>query len=267
MAYTAADLGDYVESLYQAENFEQAFSVFEKHVLKLGFDGVLYTYIPRILLDSNFAREPVYKVSQSYSPPYLKHYFDARFDRHDPLIKAIKNGTMEPIDWWGKVSKSYMDENKDSKTVIAASRDYGIANGITLPLMSEERGISGASFISSDRQLYVKLKAENLDKLALCTKLFHNMVVSSTCYIGHFIKPVLGSLSDTEKRFLLKLAQGKSSQQIAYELCKSEKYLGKVMLRIRRELSGVSVDEMPKINRNQVLYYAGLINLLDQIDS
>ncbi len=267
MAYTTADLGEYVESLYQAENFEQAFAIFEKHVFKLGFEGALYTYIPRPLLDSNFFCEPIYKVSKDYCPSYLKHYFDARFDRHDPLIKAVKNGTMDPIDWWGEISKSYMNENKDSEEVIATSRHYGIANGITLPLMSEERGISGASFISSDRQLYGELKKENLNKLKLCTKLFHDMVISNVSHLSHFVKPALSSLSNTEKRLLQKLAQGKPISKIADELCKSERYLEKVMYRTRQKLSGISADEIPKINRNRVLYYAGLLNLLDQIDS
>lgn len=263
MAYTKADLGDFVEALYQTENFEQAFRVYEKHVLKLGFEGVLYTYIPRILLDSNFGREPIYKVSQNYSPAYIKHYFDARFDRNDPLIRAVKNGTTEPIDWRGELCKSYMNEEKTSQAVIETARDYGIVNGLTLPLMSGEQGIAGASFISRDAQYYYnKHKNENLEQLKLCTKLFHDMVISHTYHMNHFIQISFKSLSETEKQLLQKLAQGKSAARISFELSKSEKYLEKVMLRIRQKLSGVSTDDAPKINRNQVMYYAGLLNLL-----
>jgi len=266
MAYTKIDLADYIESLYQTENFDQAFSIFEAQVIKLGFDAVLYTYIPRILLDSNFSKKPVYKVSQNYSRPYLSHYADARFDQNDPLIKAIKDGTQEPIDWWGRISKTYMDSNKASQEVIATSRDYGIANGITLPTMSENKGISGASFISTEQRHYNKLKTESLDMLKLCTKLFHSMVVSSACHMGEFVKPVIDALSDTERRFICKLAQGKSPSQIAAELGKSEKYLEQVMLKMRRKFSGDEPDDPLTINRNQVLYYAGLINLIDSIE-
>lgn len=265
MAYTTTDLGEYAQELYSAENFEQAFAVFEQQILKLGYDGVLYTYIPRVLLDSNFSREPVYKVSRDYNPSYLKHYADARFDRHDPLIKAVESGASEPIDWWGPTSKKYMDMDKASEEVIETSRDYGIANGVTLPTLCEHRAISGASFISTEKRLYSKLREESIENLQICTSMFHNMVISRACYTGDFVKPVLDSLSNTEKQFLVGLAQGKPPAKIAADLGKSEKYLEQVMLRMRGKLSGAADGESPKINRNQLLYYAGLLNLLDYI--
>jgi len=99
MAYTSADLGEYVESLYNANNFEKAFSVFEKQAVKLGFEEVLYSYILRAILDTNFSYEPVFKTSLDYSPSYLEYYFGARYDRDDPPIKAVNAGTSVPIDW------------------------------------------------------------------------------------------------------------------------------------------------------------------------
>ena len=266
MGYSNTDLGEFAQSLYRAENFDEAFSVFEEHVLKLGFEGVLYTYIPRALLDSNFFREPVYKVSRHYSPKYLSHYTDARFDKSDPLINAVKNGVKEPIDWWGKTNKVYMDANKKSKEVIATSLDYGISNGLTLPLMSGEKGISGASFITSESTRFATLKNENMEMLKICTHMFHNLVISDACHVSHFLKPILQSLSITESRFLQRLAQGKSPCQISFELNKSERYLEQVMLKLRRKLSGVAIDAPPTLNRNQVLYYAGLLDLINHLD-
>ncbi len=265
MGYSSIDLAEYAESLFSAESFEDAFVSFEGQVLKLGFEGVLYTYIPRMLLDSNFSSEPVYKVSHDYNSKYLEHYAEARFDKYDPLIKAVKDGVKEPIDWWGRISGGYMEEDKASEEVIATSRHYGITNGITLPLMSEEKGIAGASFISSELNYFDLLKNENTARLNLCTNMFHSMVFSSPRHVGHFIKPVLNDLSHTEKSFLKRLAQGKTPVQISTELNKSEKYLEQVMLRIRRKLSGVTEDASPLLNRNQLLYYAGLLGLIDQI--
>ena len=51
--------------------------------------------------------------------------------------------------------------------------------------------------------------------------------------------------------------------QIAADMKKSEGYLEQVLLKIRRKLSGVGKHEPPKINRNQLLYYAGLLNILE----
>jgi hypothetical protein len=266
MEYKQTDLGEYAESLFSAGCFAEAFEHFEKQVTKLGFDGVLYTYIPRALLNSNFLREPVYEVSSSYSPGYMKHYADARFEKHDPLIKAVMDGVSEPIDWWGEITNKYMETDTASREVLATSRSYDIANGITLPLMSEQRGIAGASFITSEAKRFDVLKRENLEKLKLSTQMFHSLVVSDACHVSHFLKPILNALTDTELRFLQKLAQGKTPKQISVELSKSEKYLEQVMLNMRRKFSGAGEESPLTLNRNQLLYYAGLLGLIDHLD-
>lgn len=265
MAFNITDLGEYVTQLYNAHSFDEAFNIFHNQVLKLGFEGVLYTYIPQVLLNSNFTRAPVYQVSSTYSPAYIKHYAEARFDKHDPLIKAVMDGVTEPVDWWGDINKHYMN-NKASQEVIATSSCYGISNGITLPLMSEVRGIAGASFISSESRFFCMLKDERLDTLKLCTRLFHKFIVSDAVYVGHFLKPLLDSLSKTEREFLFGLTQGKQPSEISYELNKSEKYLEQLMLKLRRKFSGVSGEDSPTLNRNQILYYAGLSGLIETID-
>ena len=263
MEYSNTDLGDYAQSLYRVDNFEEAFGLFEKEVLKLGFAGVLYTYIPQVLIDSHFSVNPVYEVSRDYCPDYLEHYTSERFDKNDPLIKAVASGVSEPIDWWGDICQEYMGESAESKEVIATSRHYGITNAVTLPLMAGQGGISGASFISDETRLFPELLDKQLDSLTVCTNLFHSMVRSNACYTGRFAKPLLASLSDTEKRFLIGLALGKTPGQIAVELNTSDKYLEQVMIKIRQKLSGVKNNESPVINRNQVMYYAGLLNILE----
>lgn len=266
MGYTNLDLAEYAEILFSAQSFNEAFNALENQTQKLGFEGVLYTYIPRALLDSNFSCEPVYEVSSEYNPKYLEHYTDAQFAKHDPLIKAVKDGVTEPIDWWGEINGRYMKEDKSSEEVIATSRTYGVSNGVTLPLMSEENAIAGASFITTESRYFESLKSENINRLKLCTNMFHCLVLSNPGHVRHFIKNVLNDLNNTEKSFLMGLARGRTPAQISSELDKSEKYLEQVMLRIRRKLSGVTADAPPLLNRNQILYYAGLLGLINNLD-
>jgi len=263
---SGSDFHGFVSNLYEAQNFEQAFKHFESEILNLGFDGVLYTYIPRLLINNRFQVNPVYHVSQDYSPQYMNHYTEARFDRTDPLVKAVDDGVSEPISWQGDVCRSYMTADSNSAEVIETARDYGIHNGITLPLLSGNTGIAGASVISEETTAFNKLMESRIETLQLYTRLFHNLVLSNAPFKSEFVKPLLGSLSNTEMQLLIGLAKGQSPAQIAYELGKSEGYLEQVMIKLRRKFSGVDTDESPLINRNQLLYYAGLLNILDQPD-
>ena len=85
--------------------------------------------------------------------------------------------------------------------------------------------------------------------------------------IEKLIIPVFSSLNTLEINFLAGLARGKTYTEMATELSRSEKYLEQVMLKIRRKVSGVSQFEKPTINRNQLMYYAGLSNLIEIADS
>lgn len=261
----SASFSGFVENLYASTTFEEAFDTFEKKAQVLGYESVLYTYIPKVLIESDFAVKPVYKVSEDYSPEFLKHYEDARFDRHDPLIRAVDAGVAQPIDWWGDVCKTYMQGEKNSSEVIDTSKQYGIKAGVTLPLLSGTSGIAGASFINTEKGRSNGAGNPNVGDLVLCTRLFHALVQSNACYKGEFVKTLIDALSHTEKRFLAGLARGQAPSEIAYDLKTSERYLEQVMLKIRRKFSGVSPTESPTINRNQLLYYAGLLDILEHV--
>jgi len=127
MDRSSSDFQLFVSNLYEANDFEQAFNVFESQVLKLGFDGVLYTYIA------------------------------------------------------------------DSAEVINTAKDYGINNGVTLPLLSGQSGIAGASIISEETKAFSKLLDSRIEILTLCTRLFHNMVLSNAPYKAEFSKTTNGA--------------------------------------------------------------------------
>ena len=254
---------DYVEGLYKAKDFQAAFDVFQEEAILLGFDGALYTYIPKGLVQSQSNVKPYYQVSDGFCPGYLSHYLDARFDRFDPLIKAVSDGIDEPIDWWGDVCEEYKIQDQSSREVLDVSRSYGIQNGITVPLMCDERGVAGASFISGESSLYSQLVSDNLSAIKLRSQLFHSLVLSNTAYIGEFVRPLLSAFSDRQLRYIAGLVAGKKTSEIARDLGTSVGYLDQTMLKLRRKLSGADEFDVPAISRNQILYYAGLFNILE----
>ncbi|MFT6305737.1 MAG: hypothetical protein ACJA0Z_000899 [Halioglobus sp.] len=261
------EIGDFAESLFAANDIDAAFALLNKETSRLGFEAALYTYIPRIVIQNEEAMLPVFQVSNEFSQAYLSHYEEARFDNHDPLIKAVVDGVGEPIEWWGDVCKSYTRLDAKSLEVLEVSRDYGISNGVTLPLFSGSQGIAGASFIVGDKSGFNILIQERISQLQLVTNLYSNLVLANSGYLGTFIKPIFSSLNTMEIKFLAGFAQGKSHAEMAKELFRSEKYLEQVILKIRRKVSGVSQFDKPTINRNQLMYYAGLANLIEQADS
>lgn len=256
------DFIQFATKLYEAQDVEQAFDALQKTVWNIGFDGVLYTYIPRVLLDTHFHVNPVFLLSEQYNPGYISHYTEARFEKSDPLVRAVQDGVDKPIDWWGHINQQYMDNCKASNQVIETARCYGINNGITIPLLSGEAGIAGASFITSESQRFDTLRSERLTTLNTCVRMFHSRVQDKAPFKQEFIKPILETLNRTEIKLLIGMAQGKGQSQIATELGRSEGYLEQVILKLRRKFSGVSGDEAPTINRNQLLYYAGLLEII-----
>lgn len=266
MIYTKNDLGDYVERLLLAQNIEEAFSIFDAEAKKLGYEGVLYSFIPRVLLDASLPHSPVFLASNSYNPDYLECYVNTRLDLYDPLIKAINKGVLDPIDWWGDICCHYRAIDKKNDSVITSARSHGITNGITIPTLSGTKGISCASFVTQEKTYFSKMKQESLNAISQCTSLFHNMVMASSGNMGHFIKPIIESLNATEKKLLVGLVNGKSPSEVAFELEKKGKYIENVVTQVRNKIYGLPNDNRPIVNRNQLLYYAGLHEILDQID-
>lgn len=256
-------LGEYAQALYQAGDLENAFAAFEKSVIELGFEAVLYSYIPRALIESGFHVPPVYLHSDKFYPEYMAHYAESRFDRYDPTLQAVNNNEKQAIDWWGDVCQSYKLNSLKSCEVMDVSRYYGIENGVTLPLMSGAQGVAGVSAISREKAQYSLLLADKLDALFLRARMFHGLVVSNSGYLGAFTRSLVESLSQTQMGYLRGLAAGRKTSDIAKELNTSSGYLDQSMIRLRRKLSGAEDNSAPKINRNQLLYYAGLLNIIE----
>ncbi|MFT4726821.1 MAG: hypothetical protein ACI9UN_001316 [Granulosicoccus sp.] len=100
-------------------------------------------------------------------------------------------------------------------------------------------------------------------QLQVVTSMHINSVLADSGHIDKSFTPVFTSLNTLEIAFLAGLADGKSLVDMAQELSRSQKYLEQVMLKIRRKVSGVSQFDKPTINRNQLMYHAGLASLVE----
>lgn len=257
-----ARLHDYVEALFKADSFQAAFDVYQQEVVSLGFDGVLYSIMPTAIIQTAFEIQPVFEVSSGFDTRFLAHYWDARFYKHDPLIQALQEGVQQTMDWDSDVCAGFITRNAASQEVMAVARTYGLANGLTVPLMNDERGLAAATVVSRESTGFASLKHSALSELEMRTSLFHNLVMARPAYTNIFSRSLLDSLNTKQLGYVLGLASGLSTEDIAFSLGTSVGYLEQSMLKLRRKVSGVGDFEPATINRNQIMYTAGLMNLL-----
>lgn len=247
---------DFVAALFQANTFDEAFAVYTRCVQSLGFEGVLYTFIPQLHLQSGLPLAPLFITSDTYNPHFLKHYQEAGFEKHDFTIKKITQGETHVIDWWVEARKPETTA-PERHVVITAEQDYGIKHGLSLPLVGAA-GFGGASIISAEKDaLYQRLLATNLSTLMCCTQIFHEHVMSKPALRAFFLAALLEQLSVKERQLLPFLITGLPMKTLPKYLPGiSQKYGEKLLESILKKFGG--------INKAQLLYYLGLLQLLDQ---
>jgi hypothetical protein len=245
---------NFIAALYQATTLDEAFAAYEQLVQKLGFDGVLYTFVPQIYFDAKLSITPLFKTSDAYCPAFLKHYQEAGFDQHDFTVKQITHGETRVIDWWGESRKGLLTP-QESTVIITAREEYGIRNGMTLPLLGGMPGFGGVSCISSEKDTaYQLLVSEKLYVLQLCTQLFHEHVMAQPHLKIYFLAALLDQLTPKEKRLLQFVISGLPMKILPdYMADISQKYGERLLDGIREKFGG--------INKVRLIYYIGLLHL------
>lgn len=256
------NLHDYIDALLNADSFEKAFHVYQEEVVRLGFDGVLYSIIPQAIIQTNFQIKPVYQVSSGVDANFLSHYWEAEYYKHDPLIDAIQEGLPKTLDWDSDIASGFFTRSSATREVMEVARTHGLNHGLTVPLMLDERGLAAATIVRGNDPAFQILKQEALAALEMRTSVFHNLVVASPVYADAFSKPLIDTFNTKQLGYVLGLASGLTTEDIAFSLGTSVGYLEQSMLKLRRKISGVSEFEPASVNRNEVMYTAGLLNLL-----
>lgn len=247
----------FINDLYSSLSFDTAFDVYDKQVQALGFGGALYAFIPKVLFEGDLCVAPIFKISDTRDPNYLKHYIEASFEKDDFTLQSVINGRAMMLDWWKEEKKGLLMP-AERNVILTAKEDYKMNNGITIPTMNNQRGIAGASVISEDKSSsYELLVAENSQALELCTQVFHQHVMAHPQIFNYFLLPILEKLTATEKRLLPYIANGLPMKAINLTPTISEKYADKLLRSIREKFGNIS--------KGRLIYYIGLLQVLDCI--
>ncbi len=241
-------LMEFAERLYAASDIDALFDALERAVGQLGFEHVSYTYVPDVLNRLLGDLSPVFKLSREYPVDFIDQYAACNFGQHDFTIKKIAQGEQTPVRWWDMAKQL----NAMEKNIIEVARqDYGLNQGITIPVFSDGYSIAGVSVTSRDSgSQFDFLYQERIRTLTLIARMFSDRALLLPRNRAIFYAPFLNNLSATEKAVLSRLANGAHLKAIASELQLDYKYLANTVLAsLRRKFGDVS--------RDQLLYQAG----------
>ncbi len=232
-------VADFVCQMGSAKNFQECFNVLAQKVEALGFDGVLYTFIPLTIKN----KAPVMLVSENYGSNYLQHYLDNNFSKYDMVINHSIERSITYFNWI-----DYIHENKvcdENIRVIEEAKKFGLKNGMSFILFSSPHVLAGASLVCKKSDSYFKEVCEaNKETAQMLCEIFHNSITAKRYHTKVFIEPIMDNLNYTKLSLLKGLSQGSNIKTIASQLNISEKYAQNLLGKIRVDLGCSSRDEL-----------------------
>lgn len=254
-------LDEFTFQLLHADSYDESFRIFNNHVESLGFEGSLYVYVPKIILDQDLSTTPMLSTSDSYNPAFIKHYLEADYVQIDGVFSSVMQGQSKPIDWW-EYSESKLADVGTQKVLDVARHDYSLQNGITIPASSNGSGVGAVSIITNEKgETYERLKEESLQSVVDSTEIFHMMVMHKGYNFDTFIRPILESFSRLEKDAIRHIPTSSTIKELADKIGSTSRYTDKVLRNIRLKIGGEDVVGRPKINVNTLRYYIMLMDL------
>ena len=247
-------------------SYEDSFTAYTELINNLGYESLLYAYAPRSVLDNISAIDkPLMSISENYNLEYLKEYSESHFEQTDYVIQKVLSGHAKTLDWWKDDKRGELN-NKQKKILNIMRNDYGMKNGLTIPLPTGIKGMGTASVVCDEGgRLFKKLKKETHATLWAATKLFHNHIIANAYEYSTFIKPVFSSLSKTERLTLKYLLDGLSVPQIAKAVFRSRGHTENLVRSIRIKIGGEEIDGKPRITKDQLIHYCGLMQIYNEL--
>ena len=248
-------MSDYISEMYKKKSLKERFQVYEKYIGFLDFDAAIYTFVANISIGKN-TLPSLFLRTADYSTDFLEHYVAEGLDQHDFTTRRIKEHKMSVMDWREYELKKRIS-TEESKLITLARDDYGFKNSLSIPLMNRDIGGAGVSIVSSEKDnAFAKLKAENLETLIHCTRLFHDINFLSIQKIPLSTLTFLIELSEKERGILSHLAAGEPFKNIEYSIdVASSKVASNILDRLRGKFDS-------KITKDQLMYFVGLLGVL-----
>lgn len=195
---------NFIESCGSAENAAALEDELSKTISQIGFDK--YAYIA--FRGRSYNGRPY--VVTNYPEEWHDHYSEHGYVNRDPVITSAQQ-TITPLNWGEVLNQGR--RIRDEKRVIEEASEFGMNNGITIPIHGPRSDFATLTVASDLGQgEFEELVGEFKYDLHLLSLYFHDEVMRKVLSDEtHPTRP----LSPREKECLLWTAQGKTSDDIA----------------------------------------------------
>lgn len=229
--------------IYQA-SFGEAFSNLCDTVEQLGFDGVIYSFYPKTLHKSPEI-QPILQYSDRFAP-FVRHYIEQDYGNRDFVIRLAFKGHKRCIDWWEEINNGNVRPD-ELEVTIDARDNFGIQNGMTIPILRGPYAIAGISVITFNpsQPYFEQLKSEKLDELINSASDYHFALMTGDDGIYAFVSNVIACLSEPQKLVLQHLLRNQPMKAITVwnpEI--SVKNAERILRTIKKELGDISTNQL-----------------------
>ncbi|TAH34756.1 MAG: hypothetical protein EYC62_05230 [Alphaproteobacteria bacterium] len=240
---------DFITKLQTINTVEELDQLFATCVGHMGFHRYAYQLSRAIGHDPN---KPV--IVASYPKEWVDYYLSSEYHLIDPIVTQSPK-ERQPFQWSSVLQT--MDLDKKQKQFFNEADDYGVANGLGIPIHGINNSFSVVSLVAdtNDREL-TKLLGEDSDTLHILSLYYHQAMkdlLRQRALVAND-NTVLCELSPREKECLRWSAQGKTSWEISKILSISERT---VIFHIENAKNKLGV-----CNRNHAVVKAIMLNII-----
>lgn len=246
----------FIQHLHDSTTLDEKFSVLECEVESSNFDGVAYTFIPKLSQLTN-SLQPVYQYSTSFKK-LVAYYQKNKLYQNDMLIRLIKESKkLDILDWVDDSRKATLSPEEQIIKEVAKER-FKVTKGFTFPTLCNDMGYAGVNIISFDKEYTEKKIDPNLlNHLKHCCKLYHDHIMTHQDARYQFILPILDSLTPKKKIVLKYLISGQPMKNITNSEDITTRYAEKLLVELRRDFGDIS--------KNELIYFLGLLNISEHL--
>jgi hypothetical protein len=259
---------NFITQLLQTQSYPAAFNAYSDYIESLNFCSMSYVFMPNTLFGNHKDNMPRFSVTENFSKSFLEEYAARDFQNNDYIVDAVNNGQSNCLFLWEQDRKSGKLNSCAAKIIDNAKYDHNMGNGCSILTKRSTHGIGAVSLIGDESdQLFARYIAEHKKTLSAATELFNNYIIANSYEINPFVMhSIFSDLNKTEKQILKCLLDGDTVPKTAKKINKSKGYIENLIREMRIKVGGLTVDGRPRISKDKLVHYSGLMRIYSELN-